>query len=201
MNKTGVYVKMAILLMIAVGGYACAHKPYIEVDYRLPATADSLTGQTIFVVTMDRRGDTEIFDRAAKEKFQNFSGLFSLSLALPDHQQKMLGVYPLPMLFETAIKQRLEKLGVRVTGEPSTTVPVFRIMIDQFNIRLVGRKWMADVSYAASLTREDQTVAREVVTGSAERLKVMGSGGAEVVIGEIFSEMINRLDIERLFRS
>jgi hypothetical protein len=38
-----------------------------------------------------------------------------------------------------------------------------------------------------------------VVTGSAERLKVMGRGGAEKVIGEIFTEMINRLNIERLF--
>lgn len=200
MNKTGVTVKMAILLMITVGGYACAQKPYIGVDYRLPAAADSLTGQTVFVVTMDRRGDAQIFNQAAKETFKNFNGLFSLSLALPEDQHKMLGAYPLPMLFETAIEQRLEKLGVNITGEPSTTVPVFRIMIHQFNIRLVGRKWMAEVGYEASLTMDNQTVARETVTGNAERMKVIGSGGAEKVIGELFTEMINRLNIERLFQ-
>jgi hypothetical protein len=65
---------------------------------------------------------------------------------------------------------------------------------------LIGQKWMADISYEASLTQDTQLVAREVVTGSAERLKVMGSGGAEKVIGEIFTDMINRLNIERLFQ-
>jgi hypothetical protein len=59
---------------------------------------------------------------------------------------------------------------------------------------------MADISYEASLTQDTQLVAREVVTGSAERLKMIGSGGAEKVIGEIFTDMINRLNIERLFQ-
>ena len=31
-------------------------------------------------------------------------------------------------------------------------------------------------------------------------MKVVGSGGAEKVIGEIFTEMINRLNVERLFQ-
>jgi hypothetical protein len=31
-------------------------------------------------------------------------------------------------------------------------------------------------------------------------MKLMGSGGAEKVISEIFTDMINRLNIERLFQ-
>jgi hypothetical protein len=103
------------------------------------------------------------------------------------------------MLFETAMKQRLQKLGVEVAGSPSPSVPLFLVKINQFRINLVGQKWLADVSYEVSLTQEKQLVAREVVTGSAERVKIMGSGGAEKVIGEIFTDMINRLNIERLF--
>ncbi|MDX2454748.1 hypothetical protein, partial [Desulfosarcina sp.] len=80
------------------------------------------------------------------------------------------------------------------------SIPVFQININQFHINLVGLKWMADISYEVSLTQDTQLVAREVVSGSAERLKVMGSGGAEKVIGEIFTDMINRLNIERLFQ-
>jgi hypothetical protein len=77
---------------------------------------------------------------------------------------------------------------------------VFQITINQFQINLIGQKWMADISYEASLTQDTQLVAREVVSGSAERLKMIGSGGAEKVIGEIFTDMINRLNIERLFQ-
>ena len=140
------------------------------------------------------------FNKRAKERFENFTGLFALSLEMTDNQQKVLGAYTLPALFEAAIKQRLQKLGVGVASESSPSVPVFQININQFHINLVGQKWMADISYEASLTQDTQLVAREVVTGNAERLKVMGSGGAEKVIGEIFTEMINRLNIERLFQ-
>jgi len=195
-----VFLKMTILLLVATLCFSCAKKSYIDVDYRLPATADSLTGRTVFLETRDLRSETEIFNKRAKENFEHFTGLFSLSLVMPDDQSKILGAYPLPKLFETALKQRLQKLGVAATASPSPSIPVFEININQFHINLVGQKWMADISYEVSLTQDTQLVAREVVSGSAERLKVMGSGGAEKVIGEIFTDMINRLNIERLFQ-
>jgi hypothetical protein len=194
------WMKLTLLLLVVTGCFACAKKSYIDVDYRLPSVADTLAGRTVFVETRDLRSDTEIFDKRASENFEHFTGLFSLSLVMPDDQSKIIGAYPLPKLFETALTQRLQKLGVAVSAAPSKSVPVFQININQFHINLVGQKWMADISYEVSLTQDMQPVAREVVSGSAERLKVMGSGGAEKVIGEIFTDMINRLNIERLFQ-
>jgi hypothetical protein len=188
------------MLMGVVGFAACAPKAYIDVDYRLPSGADTLTGRTIFFETLDLRSDKEIFNKRANDKFKHFTGLFTLSLQMPDDQQQIVGAYALPQLFEAALKQRLQGLGVEITGERSLSVPVFQIKINLFRINLVGQKWMADISYEASLTQKNQLVAREAVTGSAERLKVVGSGGAEKIIGEIFTEMINRLNIERLFQ-
>ena len=192
--------KMTILLLATAMCFSCAKKSYIDVDYRLPAPADTLAGRTVFVETRDLRIDTEIFNKRAKEKFEHFTGLFSLSVEMPEDQQKVLGAYELPMLFEVAFKQRLKKLGVGAATRPSPKVPVFQININQFRVNLIGQKWMADISYEANLAHDTQLVAREVVTGSAERLKVIGSGGAEKVIGEIFTDMINRLNIERLFQ-
>jgi uncharacterized lipoprotein YajG len=191
---------VTLLLLVVTGCFACAKKSYIDVSYRLPSTADTLAGRTVFVETHDLRNDTEIFNKRTNENFQHFTGLFSLTLVTPDDQSKVVGAYPLPKLFEAALTQRLQKLGVRVSAAPSPSVPVFQININQFHINLVGQKWMADISYEVSLTQDTQLVALEVVSGSAERLKVMGSGGAEKVIGEIFTDMINRLDIERLFQ-
>jgi hypothetical protein len=193
-------LKITILLLVTTLCFSCAKKSYIDVDYRLPTTADTLTGRTVFIETLDLRSDTEIFNERAKKQFEHFTGLFSLSLEMPDNQREVLGAYELPMLFETAIKQRLQKLGVGAADAPSPSVPVFQITINQFQINLIGQKWMADISYEASLTQDTQLVAREVVSGSAERLKMIGSGGAEKVIGEIFTDMINRLNIERLFQ-
>lgn len=190
---------LAVWLLLSLSFFSCAKKSYIDVDYRLPVVEDALKGRTVFVETRDTRSDTQIFNARAQEKFKTFTGLFTLALSLPDNQQKILGAYELPMLFEAALKQRLQKLGVETTAEPSRDVPVFQITINRFYIQLVGQKWMADVSYEASLTKDSLLIAREVVSGSAERVKIMGSGGAEKVIGEIFTEMVNRLNIERLF--
>jgi hypothetical protein len=188
-----------ILLLVVVWCWSCAKKSYIDVDYRLPIVEGTLAGKTVFVETRDLRSGTEIFNPRAKEKFKAFTGLFALTVAMPDDRPKVLGAFALPMLFETALKQRLQKLGVQVSAESSPTIPLFQINIDQFRINLVGQKWMADVSYEVSLSSDGRPVAKEVVTGSAERLKVVGTGGAEKVIGEIFTEMVNRLNIERLF--
>jgi len=195
-----IFAKMTVLAMVMVICFACAKKSYIDVDYHLPIAEGSLAGRTVFMETQDDRSDMEIFDQRAKAEFQHFTGLFALSLQLSDGQQKVLGAYELPKLFETALAQRLDRMGVKMAAQQTPGLPVFQIKIDRFKIKLVGRKWMADIRYEASLTRDGQLIAREVVSGSAERLKVMGSGGAEKVIGEIFTEMINRLNIERLFQ-
>jgi len=198
-KRTNTVLNMAMILLVAALVFSCAKKSYIDVAYRLPATADTLAGRSVFIETRDHRSETEIFNKRAKEQFKHFTGLFALSLEMPDDQQKILGAYELPVLFEAALKERLQKLGVDAVAERSTDTPVFQIKINRFHIRLVGQKWFADVSYEANLTRDAHLIAREVVSGSAERVKIMGSGGAEKVIGEIFTEMINRLNIERLF--
>lgn len=192
-------LKMVVPLMMALALIACSKKAYIDVDYRLPADTDALAGRTVTIETRDLRSEKEIFDKRAKEQFKYFTGLFALSLILPEDQQKVLGAYELPKLFEAALAQRLQKLGVAVSDASSPNIAVFQIKIIQFRIKLIGQKWMADVRYEANLSQDAHLVAREVVTGSAERTKLVGSGGAEKVIGEIFTDMINRLDIERLF--
>jgi uncharacterized lipoprotein YajG len=179
------WLKITLLGVILIAGVACAKKSYIYVDYRLPTVTDRLQGRSLFVETHDLRRNREIFNPRAKE-----SG----------DEQTLKGAYELPMLFEAALKERLDALGITIAGGQSANIPLFKINLNQFRINLVGQKWIADISYEVSLTQDNQTVSREVVTGSAERLKLIGSGGAEKVIGEIFTEMINRLNIERLFQ-
>lgn len=186
-------------LILAVG-LSCAQKAYLYVDYHLPQITDSLAGRSVFIDVHDNRSNSDIFIHRAKKTFEEFTGLFSLSLITPDQQTTLKGAYTLPMLFKTAFSERLKTFGVDTAEERGPNTPVFTITINQFQINLVGQKWMADISYEVSLTLDNQTTARETVTGSAENIKLVGSGGAEKVVGIIFTDMINRLDVNKLFR-
>lgn len=192
--------KIVLVGLTLVVTMACAKKPFIYVDYRLPPVTDSLGGRTVFVETNDLRVSKEVFNPRAKKVFKNFTGLFSLSLVKSDNDQTLKGAYTLPMLFETALKERLQNLGINIAEKQSPNTPIFKIELNQFRTNLVGQKWIANISYEVILTQDHQTVSRETVTGSAERLKIMGGSGAEKIIGEIFTEMINRLNVIRLFQ-
>jgi uncharacterized lipoprotein YajG len=191
---------VVILVVALTTCFACAKNSYIDVSYHLPPAAGTLAGHTVFIETRDLRSNTEVFNARAKADFEDFTGLFSLSVNTPDEQQSVVGAYTLPKLFETALKRRLQNQGVEIAKQQSAEIPVFRITINRFRINLIGQKWKTDISYEASLTRNSQLTARETVTGNAERLKLIGSGGAEKVLSGIFTEMINRLNIEQLFQ-
>jgi hypothetical protein len=191
------YIGLAAFLAISTA--SCAKKSYINVAYQLPAPSASLMGKKIRLEVKDLRSNTEIFGAPAKEEFKYFTGLFSLSVVDVDKQSTVIGAYELVALFRQTLKTRLENMGVQVADSGHQDLPLMEVAVKSFKIDLVGRTWKADVSYEASLTRDNRLIAREAVSGSAERVKLMGSGAAERIIGELFSELINRLDIQRLF--
>jgi hypothetical protein len=56
------------------------------------------------------------------------------------------------------------------------------------------------MSYQAGLSKNSGQVAKESVNGSAERLKVMGKSDAEKILGELVTDMVNKLDVANLFK-
>jgi hypothetical protein len=73
------------------------------------------------------------------------------------------------------------------------------VHLNEFRLSLSKNKWVATVGYKVSLSGDPNTVVSETISGSAERVKVVGSGAAEKVLGEIFSDSLNRLDVVALF--
>ena len=190
---------IGLVAWMVISATSCAKKSYIDVAYQLPAPSASLMGKQIRLVVKDLRSDTEIFSPSAKEEFKYFTGLFSLSVVEVDKQSSVIGAYELPALFRQTLKTRLENMGVQVADSGHEDLPLMEVAVKSFKIDLAGRTWKADVGYEASLTSDNRIIAREAVSGSAERVKIIGSGAAERIIGELFSEIINRLDIQRLF--
>jgi uncharacterized lipoprotein YajG len=173
----------SLVMLIGVLGAACATKSYINVNYRLPLSSYDLKGKKVFLEIKDMRSDKAVFGEKAKTKFKDFTGLFIL-----------------PSLFEAAFSRRLENMGIEILTEQKETEPVIEIDLQNFLLDLADRKWVAEISYEARFIKENRLLARETISGSAKRYKLLSQGDVEKVLGEIFTDMVNNLDFRKLFQ-
>jgi len=185
---------IAVLLLAA-----CASTAYIPVRYQLAPKSKALQGKQVFLTVTDSRSDTRIFDAAAQQAFEGFNGYFALSLAFGDEKGLVAGTYDLTALFQEALRYKLQNTGVEVLSQPHDAATTMAVHLNEFLLRLSENKWAATVSYKVSLSGDPNTVVSQTISGSAERVKVVGSGAAEKVLGEIFSDSLNRLDVVALF--
>ncbi|MEA1949122.1 MAG: hypothetical protein U9N83_17700 [Thermodesulfobacteriota bacterium] len=190
----------SLVMLIGVLVLACATKSYINVNYKLPLSSYDLKGKKIFLEIKDMRSDITIFGEKAKPKFKHFTGLFLFSLSEGEKKNYVVGAFDLPSLFKTAFSRRLENMGIEILTEPEKTEPVIEIYLQKFFLDLVDRKWVAQISYEARLIKDNKLLARETISGDAERYKLLSQGDVEKVLGEIFTSMVNKLDFQKLFQ-
>jgi len=189
--------------MMIIGMFVCAcTKPsHVKINYQLPSKLDELKGQKISFDLKDKRTDKTIFSENAKKKLKNLTGLFSLSLIQKSEQDgSLVGIFDLPSLFREAFKRRLENMGIEVLLLQDKKEPTIKIFIKDFFLDLVDRKWVVRIKYETNLIKDGKILARQIISGEAERVRLIGSGDAEKVLGEIFTDMVNKLDLPKLFR-
>ena len=56
------------------------------------------------------------------------------------------------------------------------------------------------MKYRASLFENGNLLSKESVSGEAERLKVMGKKGAEKLLSELISDVVNKVNLVGLFQ-
>lgn len=189
---------LSLLLVIMVG---CGGRSYLNVAYQLPEAYKGLPDQPVYLEVRDQRTQQDIFTPAAKAAFRHFTGLFSLEVVGANGSSQMAGAYDLTGLFEEALRERLKRQGVTVLDAPRSEANRLAVSVDTFAIDLQNHKWLADVGYAVALHKPSGTIIKEKIRGNAERIKLVGKGDIEKVIGEIFSDTVNRLDLKRLLDS
>jgi len=194
------FLLFSLIMLIGVLVVACATKSYININYRLPLSSHDLKGKKIFLEIKDMRSVKTIFGEKAKTKFKNFTGLFLFSLSKGEKKSLVIGAFELPSLFKTAFSGRLENMGIEVLTEPEKTEPVIEIDLQKFFLDLVDRKWAAEISYEARLIKDNKLLATETISGNAERFKILSQSDAEKVLGEIFTDVVNKLDFRKLFQ-
>jgi hypothetical protein len=177
---------------------ACGGRSYMNVVYQLPEAYKGFPDQPVFLEVSDQRAAADIFTSEAKNAFRHFTGLFSLEVVGADGRSQMAGAYDLAGLFEEALRERFRRQSVTLLDTPQPNADRLEVSVKTFRIDLKHHKWIADLEYAVALHKPSGTVLTEKIHGNAERVKLLGKGDIEKVIGEIFSDSVNRLNLKRL---
>ena len=193
------FLAAAAMILIFTAG-ACSNKPFLVVQYQPPSSTDTLAGKEVSQVITDDRATKTFLSESAKKSFREFNETYSLVVLKEDGSGDLLGIFKIDALLNEIFKQRLNSLGLQVSPPTNQSDYEFEIKLKEFNLDLVKRNWVVNMSFQASLSKNSRLLAMESVAGSAERLKVMGISDAEKLIGELLTDMVNKLDLVKLFQ-
>ncbi len=189
-----------LLLIFSLPLNSCMSILQLNVNYRLPPATDALKGKKVFLAFSDIRSQKEMIGPGAREAYRNVSENVSLSLACGTDMEDKLGIYELPSLFSEVFKRRLEQEGVEVVATGGKAEIEMRILLEDFLLDLVNKTWKVRMAYEGRLVRNGEILSRQRISGEAERLKLIGQKEADKMLGEFFTDAINRLDVVRLFQ-
>jgi len=191
---------ISIILFVAIATSFCASKHFLVVNYQLPKEAETLREASVALVFKDSREDPAIVTKSAKMALKDFSGNFTLIVAQENKNDRLVGAFGLHSMIKQIFKHRLENAGIQVASAEESRQTVVEIILKTFKLDLVERKWVINMTYQANLLRQNRFIAGETITGSAERLRVVGSKDAEMIMGELITDVVNRLNLSEFFK-
>ena len=179
---------------------SCTTIPQVNVLYRLPPEKTELKDLKIFLSFEDQRTDKDFLGAGAKADYKNFSENFSFSVATGTEKGFRIGVYDLPSLIMETFKRRLEYSGLTVLKEVGGEDAEMVIVLKEFLLDKVDWNWVFKMSYKAELKKEGRMLTKQTFAGQAERFKLVGTKEADTVVGETYTELVNQLNVQRLFQ-
>ena len=193
---------MWILSMLAALFFtqACSSIAYVQLNDRLPAKASALAGKKVFLSVEDERKTKDFAGRGVKREFDNFSESISYSVKKGTEPALNLGLYDVPSLVKEAFRLRVESEGVEIVSDRKASQVELVFVLQEFSLDLVDRTWKVRLGYEARLIKNGAVLSKQFATGEAERLKIMGTDQADVVVGDLFVDVMNRLNVAKLFR-
>jgi hypothetical protein len=179
---------------------ACSSIAYIQLNDRLPAKANALEGRKVFLAVEDERKTKEFAGRGVKREFDNFSETLSYSVRKGTEPPLKLGLYDAPSLVKEAFRLRIENEGVEIVPEKKASQVELVFVLQEFSLDLIDRTWKVRLGYEARLVKNGAVLSKQFATGEAERLKLIGTEQADAVVGDLFADVMNRLNVAKLFR-
>jgi hypothetical protein len=198
LRKRSIVLIPALVLAFFAG--ACTSKPFIKVQYQLPSPSSTLKGRQLNLAVSDMRSKQTLVTENARKSLKDFKGTFSLTVLRKDGSGNLIGAYDLVSLVTEVFRQRLKNDGIQATAVADSALPELKIEISEFQLDLADRKWIVSMNYSASLIDNGILLSKESVSGQAERLKVVGKKGAEKILSELLTDVVNKLNLVGLFQ-
>ena len=197
-NQAARAVGPAILacLLLAV---SCTAVQDVRVSYRLPGPGGALEGRTVYVEFRDEREDRDILTPAAREEYKYHSGNVALFVSRDGGEPSPEGLKNVPSLFRDVFSMRIRRLGGEVVSIERKADATLVIALEAFALHLEDRTWKGRAAYELRVSREGRVRARQDVSGEAERVKIIGLKQADQLMGELFTDVVNRPDLGELF--
>jgi len=195
--RRGEVLFLALALMWITA--SCARVQDVRVRYQVPAPSNELAGKRVFIDLQDRREDVRILGKGALKEYTYHSGNVDLIVsqgvkAPPSTESKSI-----PSLFRDVFSRRIQALGGETVCRRAEADVFLVVALDAFSLDFEDRTWFARMAYEAQVVRNGQVRARQSMTGEAERVKILGLQQADQVMGDLFTDVVNRLDIPELF--
>lgn len=192
----------AILIIVFIGilSGSCASKNFLTIKYQLPPQAVEQKEIKVALAVKDARENPEIATKSAKTVLKNSTENFALIVAQQNKSDKLVGAFSLSSMIKEVFKHRLENAGIVVASEEDPSIPLIEIVLKEFKLDLQNRKWIITMNYQADLIKQNKIVASQAITGTAERLRIVGSQDAEIVVGELVSDVANKLNLKKLLQ-
>ena len=179
---------------------ACGSIAYVQLNDRLPSKTSALEGKKVFLAVEDERKTKDFAGRGVKREFDNFSETIAYSVRKGTEPDLKLGLYDAPSLVREAFRLRVENEGVEIVSEREASQVELIFVLQEFSLDLVDRTWKVRLGYEARLVKNGAVLSKQFATGEAERLKIMGTDQADAVVGDLFVDIMNRLNVAKLFR-
>jgi hypothetical protein len=188
------------ILILYIFTASCASIPELKVSYQLPPASAQLKGQKVLLTIKDARTYKEVLGKEAKNELLDFSGNFSFSVAQHKETEVKAGIYRVVGMMREGFRRRLQNDGLIPVLQESGDEPQLLIVLNEFFLDRAGRDWVFKMDYEARLIRNGKVLSKENVSGEGSRYNFSGRSAAETVLGEIFTDSVNRLDINKLFQ-
>jgi len=191
------------LFLILIASFllaACAKSPYIKVNYRLPEKSDTLTGKKVIIEIKDLRDKKAFLGNGALPHFKYFTDRFSLSLSQTGKDLKPVGNFDALSMLQTAFKIRMVNMGLIVLDEKTEKEPLLEIMIQTFLLDLRDSKWISSLKYTARVRTGAKSDISETVSATVERHKIIGQKEVDKALGEMVTDAVNQLNVQRLLQ-
>lgn len=192
-------LRPALLVLLALLA-GCAAVQDVRVTYRVPEPERALDGRRVRIDFQDARKTEEILGPRARKAYTYHSGNVALFVSRGEEAPAPAGSKDVPSLFRRVFSIRVQQLGGEVAPKKREAEADLRVVLDTFTLKLRDRTWVARMAYELQVLREGRLLARQAFSGEAERVKIVGLKQADQVMGELFTDLVNRPDLAELFQ-